>query len=34
MENNLPKAPFDYLRSLIRNKEIIVQKVDEAHIPH
>ena len=31
MENNLPKAPFDYLRSLIRNKEMIVQKVDKGN---
>ena len=31
MENNLPKAQFDYLRSLIRNKEMIVQKVDKGN---
>ena len=31
MENNLPKALFDYLRSLIRKKEMIVQKYDEGN---
>ena len=29
MENNLPKAKFNALKSLIRNKELIVQKADK-----
>ena len=29
MENNLPKADFDALKSLIRNKEMIIQKTDK-----
>ena len=29
MENNLPKAEFDVLKSLIRNKELIIQKADK-----
>ena len=28
MENDLPKADFDALKSLIRNKELIIQKTD------
>ena len=28
-ENNLPKAEFDDLKSLIRNKELIIQKADK-----
>ena len=28
MENDLPKADFDALKSLIRNKELIIQKND------
>ena len=31
MENNLPKAELDALKSLIRNKEMIIQKVDEGN---
>ena len=31
MENNLPKAEFDALKSLIRNKELIMQKADEGN---
>ena len=31
MENNLPKAEFDALKSLIRNKEMIIQKADEGN---
>ena len=30
MENNLPKAEFDSLKFLIRNKELIVQKADKS----
>ena len=30
MENNLPKADFDALKSLIRNKETIIQKTVKA----
>ena len=29
MENNLPKAEFDALKSLIRNKELIILKADK-----
>ena len=29
MENNLSKAGFDALKSLIRNKELIIQKADK-----
>ena len=29
MENNLLKAEFDTLKSLIRNKELIIQKADK-----
>ena len=29
MENNLPKAEFDALKSLIRNKELISQRADK-----
>ena len=29
MENNFPKAEFDPLKSLIRNKELIIQKADK-----
>ena len=32
LENNLPKAEFDALTSLIRNKERIIQKADKANI--
>ena len=28
MENNLPKAKFDALKSLIKNKELIIQKAE------
>ena len=31
MENNLPKAELDALKSLIRNKEMIIQKADEGN---
>ena len=31
MENNLPKADFDALKSLIRNKEMIIQKTDKGN---
>ena len=31
MENNLPKAAFDALKSLIRNKEMTIQKADEGN---
>ena len=31
MENNLPKAEFDALKSLIRNKELIIQKSDKGN---
>ena len=31
MENNLPEAEFDALKSLIRNKELIIQKADKAN---
>ena len=31
MENNLPKAEFHALQSLIRNKELIIQKVDKGN---
>ena len=29
MENNLPKAEFDALKSIIRNNELIIQKADK-----
>ena len=32
MENNLPKAEFDALKFLIRNKELIIQKADKGNI--
>ena len=31
MENNLPKVELDALKSLIRNKEMIIQKADEGN---
>ena len=31
MENNLPKAEFHALKSLIRNKELIIQKADKGN---
>ena len=31
MEKNLPKAEFDALKSLIRNKELIIQKADKGN---
>ena len=31
MENNLPKAEFDALKSLFKNKELIIQKVDKGN---
>ena len=31
MENNLNKAEFDTLKSLIRNKELIIQKTDKGN---
>ena len=31
MENNLPKAEFDSLKFLIRNKELIIQKADKGN---
>ena len=31
MENNLPKAEFDALKSLIRNKELIIQIAEEGN---
>ena len=31
MENNLPKAEFDALKSLIRNKELIIQKAEKGN---
>ena len=31
MENNLPKAELDALKSLIRNIEMIIQKADEGN---
>ena len=31
MEYNLPKAEFDALKSLIRNKELIIQKADKGN---
>ena len=31
MENNLPKAELDALKSLIRNKEMIIQKADKGN---
>ena len=31
MENNLPKAKFDALKSLIRNEEQIIQIVDKGN---
>ena len=32
MENDLPKAEFDALKSLMRNKELIIQKADKGNI--
>ena len=31
MKNNLPKAEFDALKSLIRNKELIIQKANKGN---
>ena len=31
MGNNLPKAEFEALKSLIRDKELIVQKTDKGN---
>ena len=31
MENNLPKADFDALKPLIRNKKLIIQKTDKSN---
>ena len=31
MENNLAKAEFDALKSLIRNKKLIIQKADQGN---
>ena len=31
MEINLPKAEFNALKSLIRNKELIIQKADKGN---
>ena len=31
MENNLPKAKFDALKSLIKNKELIIQKAEKGN---
>ena len=31
MEKNLPKAEFDALQFLIRNKELIIQKADKGN---
>ena len=32
MENDLPKAEFDALKSLMRNKELIIQKAGKGNI--
>ena len=31
MENNLPKAKFDALKSLVKNKELIIQKAEKGN---
>ena len=31
MKNNLPKTEFDALKSLIRNKELIIQKANKGN---
>ena len=31
MENNLPKAKFDALKFLMKNKELTIQKADKSN---